>query len=260
MPTDFSVASENGISLAVEMGSKIDADVYLLIYNNSQDTSPNEQNFEITNALSDRKKEHLTDLINTFSQQNVKIIPLNYNSNLESSLEKFFSENTVDFILMGINKEEYENMNSAEVFVKMSSVIKCPAITLTRAIEFNHITDIGIVFSTDHIIESNNIRLLKKFEKIFNAKFHLLSVVDPLKTNNSKVITQLSEISEKSRLSLFSVNTVYNKDIIEGIGFFSKKKNIDMAVIMNLKSQNISIDEVIYEVTDKTNCAVFCQY
>ncbi len=260
VPIDFTAASKFGISLAIVMGRKINANVYLLMYNTSRNVSTYEFKKAQNKSLNPQKQQSIDDLTNSPSGD-VKIETVDYNLGLTKSLEKFFNTNTADFVLFGINKEEYkDHLILAEIYEKLSVFVKCPVITIIRAINFNQINDIGIEFPADHILETKNIRFLKQFEKIFNAKFHLLSVVDPLKENNSDVIRQLSEISEKSRLSLFSVNTVYNNDIVEGISFFSKKKKIDMAVIMNHKNQHINIDEIINEVTDKTNCSVFCQF
>lgn len=257
---DFTAASKFGISLAIEMGRKINADVYLLMHDISYNTLPYKANKTYEKSLIALKQEYIDELMNS-SSDTIRIEIVNYNLGFADSLEKFLKNDSVDFVLMGINKEEYgDHEFLMKIFEKMNKFVKCPVITIIRSVKFNQIKDIGIEFPADHILEPDNIRFLKQFEKIFSAKFHLLCVVDPLKTSNSEVIRQLSKISEKSDLAMFSVNTVYNKNIVEGISFFSKKKKIDMAIIMNQKIQHINIDEIINEITDKTNCSVFCQF
>jgi hypothetical protein len=260
VPTDFTAASKFGVDLAVEIANKIKAHVNLLAYNSSENISPANSIDSENNALKINQQYYNAPTNNSIADSD-ELTVLNFHQNLTNSLSTYFEKNSADFIFIGRSKEnDAYQVLTEEISGETALLVKCPVITILKPVNFEQIHDIGIEFPADHILDSENIRFLKQFGNLFSAKFHLLCVIDPAKMNNSDVIKQLFEISERSGLKLFSVNTVYNEDVVEGISFFSKKKNIDMTVIINKEIQHINIDEIICEMTDKTECAVFCQF
>lgn len=136
--------------------------------------------------------------------------------------------------------------------------ISCPSIFVSNEINLLNIKDIGIFFSDIEDASDNNYDKLKILADIFGAKIHLMAVVKPNSVENAKIISLLKGIADKHEFKSYSINTVINNSIVEGVNFFSQKRILDMIVIAKPNETGLFETEILHELLYTNNSPIFC--
>ncbi len=235
--------SDHILKVGFNIANKLNARVfvcYLYVENN------NTENDKILDIQ--RKKWGIT----------ISIIKCNFNEETITGLSTFISNNNVDLIILGPELFlSNENERYSLFQEQMLKFIDRPTIIVSKKNRYFTVENIGVLVSKFNGKAYPHIQMIKNFADNFNAKLHLFSVMNNQDDNNYETINNLQKIAEKYQLSSYSINTVYNNDIGDGLLYFARKKNLDLAAVTTGENNILSTSNIIKNVIEEINCSLY---
>jgi len=258
VPIDFSGVSENGLKFAVDVAQKIDAEIYLLgidslmSIRNEKEISVGKSGINIDPAGEDKKA--MNEIISAFSYAGIVIIPLSHNDG--SGIDSFIKQNKIDFIITGLDPDE-ENTDAfnLQAYKHFIEVVNCPVFSVLRKAEYIDIEDIVLLFNEIEDKYYPGLELIRNFANGYNAKMHMLSVVDPDQQDNYDILKRLEEIAEDYAMPSFTINTINNLNISDGARNFVRRKNSDITAVIGKDQQS----DLMISMFEESKCPVFCR-
>ncbi len=186
VPTDFSAPSKASFKFAIDLASKANAEVHVVHMNElpllpettfgiqpySLDPQVLTRAIEAANrAFENMKKEYASNVQVYFQTINDYVVP---------GMRVYIEDNNVDLVVMSTHGasdlEEFFIGSTAEKIARFSPV---PVISIPKEIRLDTIRN--IVFPTTLELDQNDLmKDLKEFQRLLNAKLHVLLINTPL--------------------------------------------------------------------------------
>ncbi|MCP4459247.1 MAG: universal stress protein [Cytophagales bacterium] len=237
VPTDFSTEASNALASAHSLASKIGAEIILL--NVIEDPyidsiniigeshyDPMEQIFVI--KLIEKTKEKLQTIVDDETYGDISITYKLDVGNAYSLITKHITNHSVDLIVMGTKGAHgLEELLVGSLTDKVVRYSKCPVITVKKCRDLSKIKN--IVFATAlRTDEKPVVESLKKFQKIFGAKLHLLKAFDSILIEKSKINGLMKEYVTKFGIENCTINVDHDIDQAKAIMKFASGIKADM--------------------------------
>lgn len=242
VPFDFSAYSEYALEFALEYALNTKGQIKLLhviehhTYGgiSAAGEMPALGSFEgeyITGLVKD-SKDRLHKLVVSDKMKGVNI---DFEVKIGTAFHNIISEITdyeADLIIMGTKGcsglEEFFIGSNAEKVVRFA---KCPVITIPDETDFNIIKHIGFAINFEDE-QKHVVALLKSYQKIFNAKLHLVWI-NTLHTieNEEGIMKQLEDFAKKYEIENYSTHSYKAITEEQGILSFAFHENIDMIAL-----------------------------
>ena len=268
---DLAGTTQNIIKIGLLLGYHLKSPINIIVTGNGSNSS----NLEDLNDM-----EKLNDITESI-QNEAQVLKLgepvfnniNYyqvpNCGIQKKLKlmrDFINDHNISYFISSIKNNNPlpfnhdTNLNEVKTFDKILHDLSCPTMLVNNKISSLNINDIGIFFSKLENVDNSKYSNLKVLANIFNAKMHLMAIVKPESRDNSKIISLLKRIADKYELKNYSLNTVINSNIVEGINFFSQKRILDMIVVSRNDSDLLFEKENLNELINEDICPVFCYW
>lgn len=261
VPTDFSEQAENALAVAHDIALKCNATIMLL----NVIEAPGGASFDTmggTPTIDPMDNVYVIELMEAMKKKMLDIVAAYPQVTIEhevrvgnpfSSISAEVVKHDMDLVVMGSKGssgiEEVLIGSNTEKVVRRA---KCPVLTIKDKININDVKD--IVFASDFKEDQAEvIHELIKFQKIFDAKLHMVKINTPNNfTAEREMNKQMKEFAEKNNVENYDLN-IYN-DVVEedGIIFFADDIKADMIALathgrtglMHLLSGSIAEDVV----------------
>ncbi|HEX2788745.1 MAG TPA: universal stress protein [Ignavibacteria bacterium] len=240
-PTDFSEASLNSKSYAIEIAKRSGAQVYLLnVYNVTiyDPNMPAELVMETMNEAQKFAKENLDSLSKEFVSQkysngkNLDVSVVYKQGLVSDEIEVFCEENNIDLIVMGTTGEsglldKILGSNTASVLEK----VKCPVLAVPAKANFKNIQNVVYASNlTDD--DTKEVMQLKDFLQLFDAQLTYLHVCDeddkPLQNEKDTIFDGLKKEIGYDKITLQYTD---GTDVEKGIEDYINSHPVDILVM-----------------------------
>lgn len=242
-PINFSDLSEYGLQLALKIAQRLNAKIYLLniiyppqgttfsAYGDVNKLPRNEQD-RFTVELVRKNLQRMEALKEKYGSYNIDIEPGIEFGNLKNGIDQFIVNNNIDFVVMGANSSE----NFVEHFVgndteKVIRVSKCPVITVKQKKKDFHPENIVVPLDVENELYEGLDKIIE-FNKAMQAKTHLLHILNSSGLSTEESLQRLNKVAEKFNIPNYSLNTIDEKNAVQGIQGFSKRINADMIAMI----------------------------
>ncbi|MBL7872547.1 MAG: universal stress protein [Cyclobacteriaceae bacterium] len=239
VPTDFSKPSKVAVLYAVRLAKKLKADIILLAVINVNIA---------TDAILDWKKreEQMGDVARHDAEQLIAEIKKEINGGVkieyrsimgfpfEDMVENVVVDDGLDLIIMGTKgatglKKVLLGSNAASVIDNSSvPVLSVPANTIFKPVK-------KIVYATDMLSITEEIKPMAMFARIFNAAIRVLHV---LPGDSPKIIDELALASDLIKITNYpkiSFHVLRNNSIAEEVDSFVMEQKADMLAMFTHK-------------------------
>lgn len=245
VPTDFSEQASFAMDLACQIAQHTGAELavlHVIDHSNFLDVSAagsaypimgNPASLEMDKTFLEsmykNADEKCTKFITSFGSYNLNIIKKVMIGNTFLFIMDEIRENKADLVIMGSKGcsglEEVLIGSNTEKIVRHS---RCPVLTVKSKVNLGEIHDIA--FATNFHQEDDQVAVeLKKMQKIFQAKLHLVRINTPNDfETNRKIMANAKNFINANEISDYTIN-IYNDKVEEdGIIFFAQDIRADL--------------------------------
>lgn len=229
VPTDFSELSENALTLAVDIGRRTDAEVYLVHFmehpfgetfaSSGEISSGDEEGDLFTIQLARKNHQRLANLAAKHGIS-VKVHYQVYDRNFDEGYKKFIRERAIDLAVIATTGEQ-----SAEEFFtgnhtqKMIEGATCPVISVRGDYQDNDFKHIVVGIDLEQDVEDNFVQaanFLNTFSKSVNGHLHLVHVAD-LDSDISAIQAKVKSFVERFNFEDYTLKVTQNNDKEQGL-------------------------------------------
>ena len=227
VPTDFSELAFQACDVAVQMARKVDAWIYLLHVDNS-----NEDEEKAKALLEDLKKHELFEKVN--------VTTIYKKAKLEGSITSSAQEHDVDLIVMGSHgtgaKKGLVGSNTARV-VRLAQY---PVLVIKSYEE--EFRGKNIVFASNFYGEVDQVfPKIKDIAYAADATIHLLKVITPKNFESTSLsMKQIKKFAEEHRVENYTINTYNHETKEQGIIELAEEKNADLIALVTHGRKGLS--------------------
>lgn len=245
VPTDFSKAAFNALLIASQVASKAENVMIELLHveeplNNSNSTAEENLHQDIDDIfmlkLLEKVNQKISKITHHSKFKNVKIKPIVKIGNIYESIINVIDKEEPDLVIMGAR-----GINDWDRFLVGSNTDKivnssCSPVLVVHK-EDEEINFQNIVFATNNEEDIHkSMGKLKEFQKLFNAKLHILRVItlsDFYTTAEAE--KDLQSFALRYDLENFETHQYNANYVEEGILQFSQDNTIDLVSIITHK-------------------------
>ncbi len=249
VPTDLSVIAERGLTLAVEIAERSEAEISLVNFTRhpfgktftamGEVSSKIDQEGELYNLkLIQVTKEKLDALVSKYSKYGVDITTSIVDEEFNDGIDEYLHQENIDLVVMGTSGEE----NATEVFTgnhteQVIKISKCPVLSVRDGFNINDFTKIVLAVN---VIKQNTrindaLNTLADLAACFDAHIYLVHVRDRA-TDYSDINLKefFTKMAEHAGLKNYSVTIYEADDQAEGVIQFAREVKAGLiAVIKN---------------------------
>jgi nucleotide-binding universal stress UspA family protein len=246
VPTDLSPIAELGLKLAVQIAKRSGAMVNLVNFTrhpfNTTFTAMGDANTKVDEEadrymiqLLHANKEKLNNLAVRY-QRDAAIEVAIEDDELKNGIDEYLHKHDIDLIVMGTSGEE----NATELFTgnhteQVIQISKCPVISVRDGFNINEFTNIVLavnVINKEKI--ENGIKSLQSVAKLFDARVHLVHVLNDASESVKDLTDYFSQLAESAGLTKYSVTVLEAHYQAEGVMMFARQVRAGLvAVIKN---------------------------
>ncbi len=249
VPTDLSAIAERGLSLAIEIAERSEAEISLVNFTRhpfgktftamGEVRSKIDQEGELYNLqLLRANKEKLDALVQKYIRSGVDIETAIVDEEFKDGIDEYLDKEGIDLVVMGTSGEE----NASEAFTgnhteQVIRISKCPVVSVRDGFQirdFNKIVlAVNVIKNTEHLNEALN--TLADLAACFDAHIYLVHVRDKAADySDINLENFFTKLAEDAKLRNYSV-TIYNaQEQAEGVIEFARQVNAGLiAVIKN---------------------------
>lgn len=275
VPTDFSEEATNALDVAYDLAKKNNASLRLLHIIEAPGAGHFNTMGDVT-TVDPMDNIYMVQMLNTMKKKLEKLatsakyqgVGMNYEvaiGNPFNSIAREIADHNVDLVVMGSKGssgiEETLIGSNTEKVVRRS---KCPVLTVKNKIDITGTKD--IVFASDFRDRQENvIYALKKFQKVFDARLHLVKINTPNNfASDREILPLMKEFAQKHQLENASFH-IYNDSVEEdGIIYFADSVEADVIALathgrsglMHLLSGSIAEDIVNHAKRPVWTCRI----
>jgi nucleotide-binding universal stress UspA family protein len=236
IPTDFSVQAEYAYLMVKKLEEKINVEIHFIHVLNLPDTVTIDKQGAIQ-TCGDMSVEYVV------SQKNIADRKLNnlktlYGSDIMTHLElgkltekivSYSQENKFDLIVMGTKgawglKEKLSG-SEAQIVARQSMI---PLLSLMC--DRSDLVIENILLVHDFTLPKNeNLALLHKLIKAFNARVHLLQISkDTTESKRSEIMSNMNEFALLNTITNLEKHVLNDSDVENGVIHFTQRQEVDM--------------------------------
>ncbi|WP_276373369.1 universal stress protein [Chryseolinea sp. H1M3-3] len=254
VPTDLSVIAERGLTLAIEIAERSEAEISLVNFTRhpfgktftamGEVTSKIDQEGELFNLqLLHVTKQKMEDLAAKYRQQGVDIETAIVDEEFKEGIDEYLDRENIDLIVMGTSGEE----NAKEVFTgnhteQVIKISKCPVLSVRDGFQikdFNKIVlAVNVIKNNTHVNEALN--TLADLAACFDAHIYLVHVRDRAADySNLNLQDFFTKMAERAGLRNYSV-TIHNADDqANGVIEFAREVKAGLIAVIKNSSDGI---------------------
>jgi nucleotide-binding universal stress UspA family protein len=249
VPTDLSPIAERGLSLAIEIAERSEAEISLVNFTrhpfgktftamgevgSKVDREGNLYNLQLLRA----NKEKLDDLVQKHIRPGIDIETAIVDEEFEDGIDEYLHKENIDLVVMGTSGEE----NASEVFSgnhteQVIRISKCPVLSVRDGFQINDfrriVLAVNVIRDNDHVNEA--LDTLADLAVCFDAHIYLVHVRDRAADYADIDLKDFfTQMAERANLPNYSV-TIYDADEqAEGVIRFAREVKAGLiAVIKN---------------------------
>ena len=249
VPTDLSVIAERGLTLALEIAERSEAEISLVNFTRhpfgktftamGEVSSKIDKEGELYNLqLLHLNKQKLDELGQKYSQDGVDIETAIVDEEFKDGIDEYLQRENVDLVVMGTSGEE----NAAEVFTgnhteQVIKISKCPVLSVRDGFQINDFNKIvlavNVIKDNAHVHQA--LDTLADLAACFDAHIYLVHVRDKA-TDYSDINLKefFTNMAEAADLRNYSVTIYEADDQANGIIQFAREVKAGLiAVIKN---------------------------
>ena len=249
VPTDLSVIAERGLTLALEIAERSEAEISLVNFTchpfgktftaMGEVSSKIDKEGELYNLqLLHLNKQKLDELGQKYSQDGVDIETAIVDEEFKDGIDEYLQRENVDLVVMGTSGEE----NAAEVFTgnhteQVIKISKCPVLSVRDGFQINDFNKIvlavNVIKDNAHVHQA--LDTLADLAACFDAHIYLVHVRDKA-TDYSDINLKefFTNMAEAADLRNYSVTIYEADDQANGIIQFAREVKAGLiAVIKN---------------------------
>jgi nucleotide-binding universal stress UspA family protein len=251
VPTDLSVIAERGLSLAVEIAERSEAEISLVNFTRH----PFGKTFTAMGDLSSKidkegelynlhllrvNQEKLESLVEKYSRPGIDIETAIVDEEFKDGIDEYLQRENIDLVVMGTSGEE----NAAEAFTgnhteQVIKISKCPVLSVRDGYQIDDFGKIAlavnVIKNSGHVNDALN--TLADLAACFDAHIYLVHVKD-LAADYADINLEnfFTRMAERAGLSNYSVTISEAHDQAEGVIQFARDVKAGLiAVIKNSK-------------------------
>ena len=238
VPTDLSAIAERGLSLAIEIAERSEAEISLVNFTKHPfgktfsamgdigskiDAEGELYNLQLLRA----NKEKLDALVQKYIRPGIDIETAIVDEEFKEGIDQYLERENIDIVVMGTSGEE----NAAEVFSgnhteQVIRISKCPVISVRDGFKIedfsNIVLAVNVIRDNDHLNAALN--TLADLAACFDAHIHLVHVRDRAADYaNMDLKKFFTEMAEDANLNNYSVTIYDADDQADGVIDFARK-------------------------------------
>jgi nucleotide-binding universal stress UspA family protein len=237
VPTDFSEEANNALLAAHSLANNTDSSILLLhvvedphvvSFNTmGQSTYDSMENVYVIKLI-EKTKEKLQTIINDPKFNDIDISYKVDIGNSYSSIIEHIASHEASLIIMGTTGASgLEELLVGSVTDKVVRHASCPVITVKKCQDLTQVKN--IVFATDLMKDQSQIiPNLKKLQKYYDAKLHIIKVYDSIWLKEEEVEERIKQFTLKEGLENFSIKVVRDADEADAIMEYAADLGADM--------------------------------
>ncbi len=275
VPTDFSEQAGYALEVAHDIAKKNKASLKLLniieapggsSFNSMGDvTVPDPMDNVFMMEMLSQMKRRIKDVATDPRFNDIYISTEVTVGNPFNSIAREITTSKVDLVVMGSKGASgFEETIIGSNTEKVVRRAKCPVLTVKSTTDINSFKNIA--FASDFRGNDDNVMDgLKQFQKLFDAKLHLVKVNTPNSFSSDRELKQrMQEFAKRHALENFTLN-IYNEAVEEdGIIYFADEVNADVIAmathgrtgLMRLLSGSIAEDVVNHAKRPVWTCRI----
>jgi nucleotide-binding universal stress UspA family protein len=254
VPTDLSVIAERGLSLAMEIAERSEAEISLVNFTRhpfgktftamGEVTSKIDQEGELFNLQMLRvNKEKLDALVQKYSNRGVDIQTAIVDEEFKDGIDEYLDREEIDLVVMGTSGEE----NATEVFTgnhteQVIKISKCPVLSVRDGY---HIKDfdrivlaVNVIKDTSHLNEA--LDTLADLAACFDSHIYLVHVRDRAADYTDINLKDFfTKMAERAGLRNYSVTIYDADDQANGVIQFARENKAGLIAVIKNSSDGI---------------------
>lgn len=230
VPTDFSEASINALTLARTLAIKSGAEVYLVNFlehpydesfstTGDVNTKYDDEETLFTLQLLRKSKQRLHEIAQEYGQD-ITLHTQVYGEDLVDGVEEYIQKNVIDFIVMGTTGEEtVEEFFTGNHTEQIIEKVNCPVLTLRKGQQEVDFSKIVVGVDYKHDSKANYLaatKYLVDFVEAVDAQMHLVHVSKP-NADTEEAESELDDFAEKFHLTNYTTGVQLSKDVEDGL-------------------------------------------
>lgn len=249
VPTDLSVIAERGLTLAIEIAERSEAEISLVNFTRhpfgktftamGEVSSKIDREGELYNLkLLQVTKEKLDALVSKYSNYGVDIATSIVDEEFNDGVDEYLHKENIDLVVMGTSGEE----NATEVFIgnhteQVIKISRCPVLSVRDGFQINDFNKIVLAVDVikDNARINDALNTLADLAACFDAHIYLVHVRDGA-TDYSGINLKdfFTEMADRGGLRNYSVTIYDADDQANGVIQFAREvKSGLIAVIKN---------------------------
>jgi nucleotide-binding universal stress UspA family protein len=251
VPTDLSPAAEVGLKLAAQIAARAQASISLVNFTqhpfNKTFTAMGDAYAKIDSEadrfhiqLLHANKKKLEELASKYNKD-VFIEFSIVDNEFKKGMDEYLKQENIDLIVMGTTGEE----TAKELFIgnhteQVTSISHCPVISVRDGFNIHHFDNMVLavnVIEKEMIV--HGIESLKSLAVFFNARIHLVHVVNSASESVKDLTDYFKMLVESAGLVRYSVTVLEAEDQAEGVILFAQQ--IKAGLVAVIKNSHNSI-------------------
>jgi nucleotide-binding universal stress UspA family protein len=254
VPTDLSVIAERGLTLAIEIAERSEAEISLVNFTRhpfgktftamGEVSSKIDKEGELFNLQMLRlNKEKLDALGSKYSQYGVDIETAIVDEDFKDGIDEYLQRENIDLVVMGTSGEE----NATEVFTgnhaeQVIKISKCPVLSVRDGFQvkdFNRIVlAVNVIKDNSHVLEA--LDTLADLAACFDAHIYLVHVRDNATDYSNINLKQFfTDMAEGAGLRNYSVTIYDADDQANGVIQFAREVKAGLIAVIKNSSDGI---------------------
>jgi nucleotide-binding universal stress UspA family protein len=254
VPTDLSVIAERGLSLAMEIAERSEAEISLVNFTRhpfgktftamGEVSSKIDQEGELYNLqMLHVNKEKLEALVRKYGNRGVDIQTAIVDEEFKDGIDEYLHREDIDLVVMGTSGEE----NAAEVFTgnhteQVIKISKCPVLSVRDGFQIKDfdkiVLAVNVIKDTSHLNEA--LDTLADLAACFDAHIYLVHIRDRAADYTDINLKDFfTKMAERAGLRNYSVTIYDSDDQANGVIQFAREKKAGLIAVIKNSSDGI---------------------
>ncbi|MFK7900174.1 MAG: universal stress protein [Cyclobacteriaceae bacterium] len=246
---DFSNESLKALDFAIHIAEKINTkvDIINVIEGSSNGSNWNKSNNPIDGMFKYKLHKKNTERLNYFKNKWEKSVYVGNTSVIASPLsaleilDKMTTENEFLFLTLPyLQHSAIEQYLTSNVILEILRNIKTPTLFVPEKAELSDWNDIIFPSGFSEDVAPEFVELVNTINKGFNAKLHLVKVIEEKNTNLKEIEAKIEGFAEKHKVSNYIVNSIESQDVEKALDIFQQSIKANLICMTTAGKSSIS--------------------
>ena len=254
VPTDLSMIAERGLSLAIEIAERSEAEISLVNFTRHPfgktftsmgqvgskiDGEGNLYNLQLLHA----NQEKLNELVQKHIRPGIEIETAIVDEEFKNGIDEYLRKENIDLVVMGTSGEE----NASEVFSgnhteQVIRISKCPVLSVRDGFQIDDfrriVLAVNVIRNNEHINDA--LDTLADLAVCFDAHIHLVHVRDRAADYSDIDLKDFfTKMAEHAKLPNYSVTIYDADDQAEGVIQFAREIKAGLIAVVKNSTDGI---------------------